>query len=172
MAKPLPSIEYLRQRLRYEPDTGKLFWLDYEGMPNSWRAKYAGTEAFTAKVKGYQAGRIDDVMFYAHRVAYALYHEVWPEDQLDHANGVPTDNRISNLRVVTNQVNMRNSKKRSDNSSGVTGVTWNSLRNKWAAQVHVDGKHIHLGLFEKLEDARQARAEASRLYGFTERHGT
>jgi hypothetical protein len=171
--KSLPSIDYLRKRLRYEPDTGKLFWLDHEGMSKQWRTRYAGKEALTANTeKGYLRGRISTKMFKAHRVAWALYYGVWPSDQIDHLNGIPYDNRIINLRVVSNQDNNKNKTMRSDNTSGVTGVHRHKPGAKWRAYVKVNGRTIWLGSFDTIEEAAAARKEADIKYGFTERHGT
>ena len=170
--KSLPSIGYLRQRLRYEPETGKLFWLDHEGMSNSWRTRWVGKEAFTAQVNGYRRGLIDGVRFYAHRVAYSIHHGECPCDQIDHINGVKDDNRISNLRAVNNHENQKNRSMRRDNKSGVNGVFWHNPTGKWTAQVRVDRRCKHLGLFDTIEEAVAARKEADIKYGFTERHGT
>lgn len=171
--KSLTSVDYLRKRLRYEPETGKLFWLDYEGMPNSWKARWAGKEAFTClDVLGYRVGSIDNVSFYAHRVAYAIHHGEWPDNQIDHINGVKKDNRISNLRAVTNQENQKNRSMKINNKSGVTGVFWHKAAGKWTAQIRVDYRCKHLGLFDTIEEATAARKEASAKYGFSERHGT
>jgi hypothetical protein len=171
--KSLPSIDYLRKRLRYEPETGKLFWLDYEGMPTKWRTRYAGKEAFTSDDgKGYLLGGIEDRLFRAHRVAWALYTGEWPTDQIDHINGVRDDNRISNLRVVSNQENLKNASMRRNNTSGVTGVCWHKLQRKWVAQIKINGRRLNLGLFDTIEEAAAVRKEASIKYGYTERHGT
>jgi hypothetical protein len=171
--KSLPSIDYLRKRLRYEPETGKLFWLDYEGMPNSWRAKWVGKEAFAVKTdKGYLCGRVDGVLFKAHRIAWVMYYGELPSDQIDHINGVKGDNRISNLRVVNNQENQRNSAMRRDNTSGITGVVWNKANSHWRATIRVDNHLKNLGSFSTIEEAADARKQADIKYGFTERHGT
>lgn len=171
--KSLPSIDYLRKRLRYEPETGKLFWLDYEGMPIQWRARWVGKEAFTSTLStGYRQGSIDDAMFLAHRVVWAIHHGEWPDDQIDHINGVTVDNRIVNLRVVSISENQRNASRRSDNTSGITGVRWHKAAGKWQAQITVNNRSKYLGLFNTLEEAAAARKEASAKYGFTERHGT
>jgi hypothetical protein len=171
--KNLPSVEYLRKRLRYEPETGKLFWLDCEDMPNCWRAKWSGKAAFTAVgFWGYRIGAINNVSFLAHRISYALHHGNWPSDQIDHINGVRDDNRIANLRVVSPQENLRNASMRSDNTSGVCGVYWHKQTEKWQARIKVDGRFKHLGLFTSIEAAAAARAEASVKYGYTDRHGT
>lgn len=170
--KNLPSIEYMHKRLRYEPETGKLFWRDCEEMPKKWRTRYAGREAFTAVSQGYRQGDIDGVKFWAHRVIWASHYGEWPSDQIDHINGVRDDNRISNLRVVTNQQNQRNASMQRNNTSGVCGVEWHKASGKWQASIRINGRRRHLGLFTALEDAAEARAEASRRYGFTDRHGT
>lgn len=170
--KSLPSVDYLRKRLRYEPETGKLFWLDYEGMPNNWRVRWVGKEAFTANSYGYRQGEIDDVKFQAHRVAYAIHYGESPDGFIDHINGVKDDNRINNLRVVSQRENCRNATMQNNNKSGVNGVHWHKAAGKWTAQIRVDYRSKHLGLFDTLEEAAAARKEASAKYGFTERHGT
>jgi hypothetical protein len=171
--KNLPSIDYLHKRLRYEPETGKLFWRDCEDMPVQWRARYAGKEAFTAlSTHGYPYGAVDDRKFSAHRIIWAIHHGYWPRDQIDHINGIRVDNRISNLRVVTHEENQRNSSMKRNNTSGVTGVSWNKLRSKWMARIMIDGRYRHLGSFDTLDAAAEVRAEASRKHGYTDRHGT
>lgn len=171
-SKKLPTVDYLRKRLRYEPETGRLFWLDCESMPNSWRAQFSGTEAFTSVCLGYHTGGIDYAMFRAHRVAWAIYYGEWPSSQIDHINGVRTDNRIENLRVVTQQENMRNLKMSKTNTSGVTGVSWVGSKGKWQATISVGNRNKYLGLFTSIDDAKSAREAASAYYGFSSRHGT
>jgi hypothetical protein len=171
--KSLPSVDYLRKRLRYEPETGKLFWLDYEGMSKSWRARWAGKEAFTADGdRGYLRGGVDSKKILAHRAAWALHYGEWPCNQIDHINGLTGDNRIVNLRVVTSQENLRNVSMRRNNTSGVTGVYFHNTNNKWVVQIKLDGRHKYLGSFSTIEEATEVRKEASAKYGFTERHGT
>lgn len=170
--KPLPPIDYLRKRLRYEPETGKLFWLDYEGMHQRWRTRYAGTEAFTSvDNKRYARGCVDGCFYSAHRIAWTLYYGEWPANQIDHINGVRTDNRVENLRVVTNQENQRNKAIPKSNTSGVMGVSWCKRDKKWRAEIRIDGRSKHLGYFNTLEEAAEVRKAASEKYGFTERHG-
>lgn len=172
MAKPLPSIEHLRQRLRYEPETGKLFRLDCEGMPQQWRTRWVGKEAFTSVGgSGYFQGWIGGALHTAHRVAWAIHHGKWPTDQIDHINGVKTDNRITNLREVSNQQNQQNATMRKNNTSGVTGVYWYKDGKKWHAQIRVGKKRMHLGYFDTLEEAAAVRKQADVQYGYSERHG-
>jgi hypothetical protein len=166
------DIDYLRQRLRYEPETGKLYWLHYESMPKGWLTKYAGKEAFTAgNGKDYRRGSLDSTQFLAHRVAWALHYGEWPTDQIDHINGVKDDNRVVNLRAVNSQENSKNSKKSSKNTSGVSGVCWHRRYRKWLVGIKLDYKRKHLGYFDTIEEATKARKEAEVKYGFHENHG-
>lgn len=166
------DIDYLRQRLRYEPETGKLYWLDCEGMPKSWLTKFSGREAFTTQhSRGYKIGHVTPATLFAHRVAWALYYGGWPTEQIDHINGVKHDNKISNLRVVSSQENNRNVKRREDNTSGVCGVYRKESGRRWVAQIVVEGKQKYLGCFDTLEEATKVRKEAEVKYGYHENHG-
>ena len=50
------------------------------------------------------------------------------------------------------------------NSTGVKGVIWSHKFNKWQARIRADGQYIHLGYFEKIEDAIVARQESEMTY--------
>ena len=136
-----------------------------------WNTRYAGAEAFTGVCQGYRHGAIYNRLFYAHRVAWAIYRGAWPSDQIDHKNGVRSDNRMSNLRDVAQFVNQRNAKMRVDNTSGHVGVVWNGQCRKWQARIQVKGKRKHLGYFDDITGAVNARKAAEAGRGFTERHG-
>lgn len=183
-AKALPSRELLLQLLRYEPETGKLFWRlrapsmfkgEGESQKHSakrWNAKWAGAEAFTSvDTDGYRQGAIFYRRFLAHRVIIAMVDDIWPEE-VDHINGIREDNRYVNLRAATHSDNSRNVSIRSNNRSGITGVHWHKRAGKWAAMIGVGGgKSIYLGLFDNADDAALARKEAERQHGFHPNHG-
>lgn len=177
MGKELPAPELLRKMLRYEPDTGKLFWRKRSekmfSYAKGWNVRFAGKEAFTAlSVKGYLRGDVLGVSCRAHRVIWAIVHNEDPlHNQIDHVNGRRTDNRIENLRLVDHTGNCKNAKQRRDNTSGRTGVTWNRQKNKWQAYVNVFGKKKHLGLFPYKRDAIAARVRAEIEHGFHQNHG-
>lgn len=167
--RELPTPEELRQLLRYEPETGKLYWLRRtRGIdPNDRRrrafnAQFAGKEAFTAKQHGYRIGTIFGHPARAHRVIWTLVHGEWPPHHIDHINGQRDDNRLCNLRCATHAQNARNKARRVDNSSGRTGVRLEKRTGRWEARIRVDGCHIHLGTFKRFEDAVAAR-EASEI---------
>lgn len=165
-------VEYVRERLLYDAETGKLFWLHHPRMSKQFNTTFAGKEAFTAiRNTGYRHGRINNRAYQAHRVAWALYHGEWPDGEIDHINHDRTDNRITNLRAVSHQENHRNTSLRRNNSSGSSGVSWFNAGSKWSAYIVVDGRKLHLGYFNGLDDAVSTRKAAERQYGFHENHG-
>lgn len=76
---------------------------------------------------------------------------------VDHKNGIRDDNRISNLREAGKAENGWNATKRVDNTSGVKGVSFNKIHNRWQARVTVRGKVINLGWYRDLSEAEAAR---------------
>lgn len=183
MSKELPSPELLRKLLRYEPETGKMFWRERtpdmftrggqsaEWACNKWNSRWAGEEAFTAiGGRGYKEGSILGRNYRAHRVIWAIVHGEWAEE-IDHIHGVKDDNRISELRAVTSVENGRNKKRPSTNTSGVVGVRWNKRVQKWHVCITVGGNYKHLGLFTEFDEAVAARKSAEVKFGFHENHG-
>lgn len=83
---------------------------------------------------------------------------------VDHINGNPLDNRKVNLRVCTHQENCMNQQRCIKNTSGISGVTWYAAKEKWRAQIVVEGLHIHLGYFDNLDDAAKCRRSAEVRY--------
>ena len=160
----LPTPEVLRQLLRYEPETGKLFWLErsseFFGCPRihrSWNGQHAGKEALANdNGAGYPCGRIFDRPYLAHRVIWAIVTGSWPVDQIDHINNVRDDNRMENLRQATNAQNQFNQEKQSNNTSGFKGVYLDSRRAKWFAAARCNGRNIHLGYFSDAASASVA----------------
>lgn len=121
--------------------------------------KYLGTKI---KGKGY----------YIHVIVWVMHNGPIPKGyQIDHLDHNRYNNRIENLRLVTNQENHRNMPIRKDNCSGYTGVRWVIDRGKWSATICIDGKTKHLGLFRDKDDAIAARQEAEIKYGFHPNHG-
>lgn len=172
--RQLPSPEVLRQLLRYDPETGKLFWKERtrefaktDAIVLRWNRHTAGREALTARgTKGYLIGIILGARVKAHRVAWAIHYGEWPSGQLDHIDRNPANNRLANLRIVTTSQNCRNRGMRSDNRSGHTGVHRSSRGRKWEASIRMEGKTIHIGTFAALEDAVAARINAEIQVGF------
>lgn len=185
MTERQPDPMLLRSLLDYDPETGGLSWRarpahmfaeaprGAERAAASWNARYAGKPALAGVGRqGYARGAIFDRIYLAHRVAWAIYHGSWPDGEIDHINHVRTDNRISNLRLVSRDENCRNASRASNNSSGTTGVSWHKRAGKWLAVIVHDGEQRHLGVFTEFEDAVAARKQAERDLGFHLNHGS
>lgn len=83
---------------------------------------------------------------------------------VDHINGDRSDNRKCNLRICTRQENGANRVDNRNNKSGHRGVLWYNKNNKWMAYITVNWKRKHLGYFNNLEDAINARLVAEEMY--------
>ncbi|ENP2748006.1 HNH endonuclease [Salmonella enterica] len=155
--------------LDYDPETGLFTWKATN------RRGFVGRQAgCVSKKDGYVKIRLNGVLYLAHRLAWNMaYPEdpVGPDEQIDHINHIRTDNRIVNLRTASNTENSRNASIGVNNTSGALGVWFEKRRNKWAAEIKVDRKKIHLGQFEKFSDAVAERKAAEVKYGFHENHG-
>lgn len=172
------DVELLRKLIACDPETGALTWLPRprEMFPdeNSWRgfqSSVVGASALISRCHGYRYGKLLGRKYYAHRVVWALCNGEWPPEQVDHINGDRSDNRIRNLRAVSKNENCRNICIPKTNTSGVLGVRWSKAAGKWCARLKTGGKDVHLGLFDTIEAAAQARAAANERYGFHVNHG-
>lgn len=166
------SSSELHRIFNYNIDDGCLVWKPRPDRSKEWNTRYAGQPAgcFT-KRQGYMHVTINGKGIRTHKVVWAWCHGDWPSGHIDHINGIKTDNRIENLRLVSNQENHRNMPMQRNNTSGVTGVNWCSRLSKWRAGIRAEGKNLHLVVFPNKDDAVDARREAERKYGFHPNHG-
>ncbi len=145
------------EALDYNSDTGQIFWRKSRG------TKKAGSEAGAVNCKGYVCIMLGGKGYQAHRLAWLLHHKEMPSQDIDHINGIKTDNRISNLRLVTVRQNQYNQRKpRIDNKSGYLGVT--VYKDKWMASIKINSKTKHLGYFSTPEQASEAYKKAKRKH--------
>jgi hypothetical protein len=157
----------VRKLLEYDASTGLLTWLPRPEKNVS--ARIAGKTAGSPNQRGYIIVTINGCDYQGHRVAWVLHYGRWPAKQIDHINGNKGDNRICNLREVTQVENSRNAKLNRNNTSGHCGVL--REEGKWTACIMVRGRLIRLGTFKLIDDAVAARKQAERKYGFHENHG-
>ena len=155
----------LKELLHYNPETGVFTWLKNVGS----RGRNGGVAGYTNN-SGYRKISAKGFQYYSHRLAWFYVHGEWPKI-IDHINHNPSDNRITNLRSVTQEANRRNSSLLKKNKSGVTGVYWCIQKKKWVANIRVNNKTIYLGCFSGKFEALCARMSANNKYGFHENHG-
>jgi hypothetical protein len=115
---------------------------------------------------GYVQVGIQAKHYRIHRLVWLWHNGYMPENFIDHINRNKIDNRIENLREVTNQCNIRNTGNRENNTSGVKGVSWYCSRNKWTAQIMVNHKQYHLGYYKEICNAVLARLAAEQCLGW------
>lgn len=166
------DINKIKTMIDYDPGTGRFTWLVNRGVAQ--KGAPAGCTKVSCRLtnRKYLNIGIFNKRFKAHRLAWALVNGEWPRCEIDHIDGDSLNNRISNLRLATRRENSRNLKLNRANSSGFNGVSFCRSRNKWLAQIGVNGKTINLGRYDSLIDAVAARIRADIDNNFHKGHGT
>ncbi len=109
----------------------------------------------TLRKDGYLQCTINKKCYLLHRLAWLFETGRFPENQIDHINRNKKDNRISNLRDVTNSENHFN-------MPNTKGYYYFKRTKKWVAQIKVNGNCKGLGYFNTEEEARDAYIEAKK----------
>lgn len=183
MLKPLPPASLLHELLSYDPETGEFVWKtrrpDHfaptlrrtaEWQCRWWNKRFADTAAGSRDPNGYVLIRVNGIDYRAHRLAWVMSYSTDLEF-IDHINGNRSDNRIANLRSVSHSGNTKNAKRRGDNLSGVTGVSFFRPKGTWRARINHNGRTILLGYFRTYDEAVAARKAAEKVYEYHENHG-
>lgn len=139
---------------------GELYWKE------SGSGRKIGNPAGRIRKDGYREIRINDKLYYAHRLIF-LYHHGYLPQFLDHIDCNSSNNAIDNLREATKQQNCRNAKKvKSINgkptSSEYVGVYWDKRAKKWTSQIRNGEKRKHLGYFDSEIETALAHDKAVR----------
>lgn len=177
------DYENIRKIMSYDKDTGlcsylarDLSWFkdtkyrDAASNMKIWNLKNADKNIGYVSENGYIRFMLFKRNYILHRLIWLYMTGEWP-DQVDHINGIRSDNRWENLRNVTKADNNRNQKRRKDNSSGFTGVYKDVMNGKWISKINVNNKCIHLGRFSSKQEAVNARIDAEFKFGFHASHG-
>ena len=136
-------------------------WRENKTKPSYW---FKIIITLVTERTGYQKYclRVGDRLYVLSRVIYKAHNPEWDitdcsdTNYIDHININSLDNRIENLRILTNQQNKWNTHSK--------GYCWNKTHNRWKAYITINKKQTHLGNFKEEADARQAYLTAKEKY--------
>lgn len=148
-------VQLIKDRFQYNPETGDVV----DKRRNKELERTRGYKAFRLKS---DSGKF--VYVSSHRIAWVLFYSKWPDNHIDHINGITGDNRICNLRDVTHSQNCANRRMNKNNKTGCKGVCFCVTENLFLSRIGFQGKRIHLGWFKTFEEARDAYEKASVVY--------
>lgn len=153
--------EYVKANLNYDRFTGDLHWT-CEGGFNRNTTKPAGTVVGD----GYKSITTIYGLLKCHKICWYLAYGSWPDKHIDHIDGNKENNRLDNLRLVTNQQNSFNARGHKDGSSRFKGVFLEGRSGKWLARISKSGKSKHIGYFScEVEAAKAYNKAAKELFG-------
>ncbi len=144
------SVEELWELFNYDSSTGVFI----RKISTNTRHKI-GSVAGSIGDSGYVSIKINGVVYKAHRLAWLYEYAEWPSAQIDHINRIRHDNRICNLRDVTQRVNCSNS----EFNKGTLGVFYrpdSSIIKPWRAAISYENSSLHLGMFKTELEANSA----------------
>ncbi len=131
-----------------------------------WNKRYANTIAGSKNARGYIRIAIYKIYYFAHRLIW-LYHRGYLPEALDHVNGKPWDNRMSNLRPATQMENTWNRRRRLPTKTNAKGV-FKAEDGRYEAHICANKKRYYLGRFVRKSDAikrvREAREELHKTF--------
>lgn len=141
--------EYLKSILNYDKETGDFTWI--------YSRKYTliGRNAGGYDKYGYKRIWIDGKFFFSHRLAWLFVTGNFPENQIDHVNQIKDDNKFSNLRDVTHDLNQKHKTAPNiNNSVGIRGVYRKG--DAYKAEIKCNGIKVKLGTFKTAIEAKEA----------------
>jgi hypothetical protein len=156
------SAEYVRSLFSYDESSGRLTW--------AVRRKRCtvGRIAGGLTTQGYRVVKISGVLYKVSRIIWLLKTGKWPTFFIDHINGIPSDNRWTNLREATDFINAQNRNRPNRNSTtGLMGVHkggWHSDKNPFSSSIWSNGKSHFLGVFATAELAYKAYLDAKKKF--------
>jgi hypothetical protein len=149
------SYKEAAEILSYDQNSGVLRW-----KVKTCKKVIINSIAGTARDGEYVVVRVNKRLYYAHRLAWLLSFGSWPNSQIDHKDHNRSNNRLSNLRLASASENQANRPRPTNNTTGVKGVIWDARKNKFVAQLREGSKHIHVGYFDKIAEAKKAVEQA------------
>lgn len=148
-AKPLPSVEKIKELLDYDPETGYLTWKETR------RFRKKGARAGHVGKDGYRTLSCGGRRYYkAHRLIWKLMTGEDPKGTIDHDNKNKDDNRFENLRLA--DMSQQNWNKR-------TKGYWRKGK-KFQVRIRKHNRVVFDKTFDTEEEAIKARDEQRKIH--------
>lgn len=154
MTENILTQSILKEHLHYDTETGIFTRIKSAG------GQVTGNTAGCIGSGGYVNIKVFGVSHKAHHLAWLYFYGNTPNIQIDHINGVRTDNRIQNLRLATNAQNTQNTKLYKSNSTGYFGVSYHKRILRYQSRITISNRTIHLGYYDTPEEAHQVYCDA------------
>ena len=158
----MPPIEFINACFEYRD--GELIWKHRDFAPKHINTRYAGKPAGVFGPSGYKAVSIKycgkQVKLLVHRVIYYMHNPEFDQSNyIDHIDYSRNNNRIENLRAVSNSENMKNKEAHKNSKSGYKNIfKIGKKRKPWVVQISIQQyKRFHVGSFATLAEAIEAR---------------
>jgi len=154
-------ITYKEARAVFNYRDGRLYWKISRG-----KVRVGAEAGYREGVRGRRIIMFNRKPYFMHRLVWLWHRGYLPEHGLDHIDRNTSNNRIENLREVSNQCNARNSGNYSTNTSGVKGVCWDKSPQRWKAYTQIYGKTYNLGKHKDFSEAVLMRLAAEQCLGW------
>jgi len=175
--RDLPDSDYLNECYTYNPGSGVLTRKErpekhFKSLAacKSVNKRFAGTTSNIPCETGYYITSLDYKYYLSHRIIWKMVHGEDP-GFIDHIDGDRTNNRISNLRIVSRKENAMNRAVQRNSSTGIHGVTINRRGKKYDVYIKIDKVRTYLGSTKDLFEACCLRKSAEFSMGFHPNHG-
>lgn len=157
---PLVSAERLRDLLMYEPETGV-----FTNRVTRNARSCAGAISGSPDADGYLLVCLEWRTYKLHQLAFLYMTGEWPTGLVDHKDTCRSNNAWANLRDVSHSINSQNRRTSYSNSgTGLLGTSFDKTKNKYVAQISINGKQTNLGRYATAEIAHQVYLEAKRKH--------
>lgn len=164
---PKPTQSLLLEYLKYDPATGILTWIKKPSKKTVLNSR-AGSET----ANGYRTLFFQGKKYQEHHVVWCIVHGQFPTLQIDHIDQNRSNNRISNLREVTQSENSRNRARARFTRLDEVGIWYCRRRRKYVAEITLNGKKVYQKTFDDIDDAISQRKAKALQLGFHENHGS
>jgi hypothetical protein len=163
------TYEEFAENFSYCPETGIITRLKAPcnsvkvGDEAGWIAKYSNLQYRCIEIKGSQ--------YFAHRLAFLAVTKKMPILHVDHIDGNGLNNKFSNLRLVSHELNMKNKRLYKNNNTGQPGVSYFKQTGKWRAAIGIGKIKKHIGYYDSIDDAIAARKDYEQFHSYHQNHG-